>query len=98
MKDTHTPKKMSRKVFVPILLAIILVPFMYSSCEQVFTYSPLEWAQRDPSNLPEDQRIAYAEFALGSGDTEKLRDAYDAIKDIDDPDVQYLASQEAESA
>lgn len=83
-------------VFTVFLLFFLFVALV--SCEQFFTSSPLEWAQRDPSNLPKDQRISYAELALGSGDTEKLRDAYEAIKDIDEPEVQYLASQVAMGA
>jgi len=68
---------------------------LLTACEQFFTTSPLEWAQRNPSSLPKEQRIAYAQQALGSGDTKELKKAYDAIKNINDPDTQYLASQVA---
>lgn len=75
--------------------AALALPLLFAGCEEFFTTSPLSWAQRDPSNLSTEQQIAYAEFALGSGDTQKLKDAYNAIKDSDDPEVQYLASQVA---
>ncbi|MFO7848703.1 MAG: hypothetical protein R6V67_01975 [Spirochaetia bacterium] len=77
------------------IAAAVALPLLFAGCEDFFTTSPLSWAQRDPSKLSADQQISYAEFALGSGDTEKLKDAYNAIKDSDDPEVQYLASQVA---
>ena len=75
------------------LLYLVLLTALLSSCEQVFTYSPLSWAQRDPSDLSDAQKIAYAESVLGSGDADAMADAYEAIQDSSDPDVQYLASQ-----
>jgi len=70
------------------LLILLLV-----SCEQMFTYSPLSWAERDPSDLSDAQKIAYAEGALNSGDIDVMADAYDAIKDDANPDAQLLASK-----
>ena len=83
---------------IKIALLFILLPMLSVSCEQFFTYSLMSWAQRDPSNLPEAQQIAYAESVLGSGDKDAMADAYDAIKDNDDPDVQLLASKLAVGA
>jgi len=57
-----------------------------------------EWAQRDPSNLSDDQQISYAKSVLGSGDKEAMADAYEAIKDNTDPEVQLLASKLAVGA
>ncbi len=68
------------------------------SCQQIFTYSPLTWAQRDPANMPPEQKIAYAEEALASGDPAAVEAAYDALKDSADPDTQALVSQLAVSA
>ena len=79
-------------------LFVVLLILLLGSCEQMFTFSPLSWAQRDPSNLSDAQKIAYAEGVLGSGDTDAMADAYNAIKDSSDPDVQYLASQLAVGA
>jgi hypothetical protein len=45
-----------------------------------------------------DQRISYAESALESGDKDAQKDAYNAIKDNDDPEVQLLASKVAVGA
>lgn len=77
---------------------IILFFGVLFSCQQIFTYSPLSWAQRDPANLPDAQKIAYAEEALASGDPAAVEAAYDALKDSTDPDTQALVSQLAVSA
>jgi len=83
---------------IKVALLLVLLPMLSISCEQFFTYSLMSWAQRDPSNLPEAQQIAYAESVLGSGDKNAMADAYDAIKDNTDPDVQLLASKLAVGA
>ena len=79
-------------------LLIVLLPILLISCEQMFTYSMFEWAQRDPSNLSEAQQISYAKSVLGSGDQQSMGDAYEAIKDNTDPEVQLLASKLAVGA
>ena len=79
-------------------LLIVILPILLISCEQMFTYSMFEWAQRDPSNLSYDQQISYAKSVLGSGDKEAMADAYEAIKDNTDPEVQLLASKLAVGA
>src|SRR6056297_3393892 len=79
-------------------LLIVILPILLISCEQMFTYSMFEWAQRDPSNLSDDQQISYAKSVLGSGDKEAMADAYEAIKDNTDPEVQLLASKLAVGA
>ncbi|MFW6208138.1 MAG: hypothetical protein ACOC7X_05480 [Spirochaetota bacterium] len=83
---------------IKVALLLVLLPMLSISCEQFFTYSIFEWAQRDPSNLSEAQQISYAKSVLGSGDKEAMADAYDAIKDNTDPDVQLLASKLAVGA
>lgn len=87
-KTKNSTGRLLKGVLYTVLLAVLL-----GSCEQIFTYSPLSWAQRDPADLPDAQKIAYAENILGSGDPDAMADAYEAIKDSSDPDVQYLASQ-----
>ena len=79
-----------------IVLAVITI-LIYTSCQQIFTYSVLEWAQRDPASLPEAQQIAYAESILSSGDTEAMAEAYAVIDDLvtanpDDVDLRLLAA------
>lgn len=81
-----------------IALLFVLLPMLSISCEQFFTYSLFEWAQRDPSNLSTAQQISYAKGVLGSGDKDAMADAYEAIKDNDDPEVQLLASKLAVGA
>ncbi len=79
-------------------VGVVFSFLLLASCQQVFTYSPLSWAQRDPSTLPEAQKIAYAEEALASGDITAVKAAYEALKTSPDPDTQALASQLAVSA
>jgi len=81
-----------------IVLAVIAV-LIYTSCQQVFTYSPLSWAQRDPSTLPEAQKIAYAKSLLSSPNatTSDIETAYDMINKLvtanpKDADLQLLAA------
>lgn len=73
-----------KKITVIILVAATI--FIYSSCQQIFTYSALEWAQRDPADLPPEQQISYAESILSSGDTDAMADAYAVINDLLDDD------------
>ena len=74
-----------KKILVIVLVVASI--FTYTSCQQIFTYSALEWAQRDPADLPPEQQISYAESILSSGDTEAMADAYAVIDDLlaDDP-------------
>jgi len=84
-----------KKILVIVL--VVATIFIYTSCQQIFTYSALEWAQRDPADLPPEQQISYAESILSSGDTEAMADAYEVIDDLldDDPnnvDLHLLAA------
>ncbi|MDA3941072.1 MAG: hypothetical protein PF693_17480 [Spirochaetia bacterium] len=76
-----------------VIAFTVVIYLILSSCQQIFTYSVLEWAQRDPSNLPPAQQIAYAESALASGDEQAIIDAYNAIKDLDTAEADLLASE-----
>lgn len=69
---------------------VLLLVLVLAGCQAIFTYSPLSFLQRDPANLPLEQKIAWAENALASGDPEVMATAYDAIKDVSD--VDYLAA------
>ncbi|MQY76202.1 MAG: hypothetical protein GH155_01055 [Spirochaeta sp.] len=69
---------------------VLLLLLLLAGCQAIFTYSPLSFLQRDPANLPLDQKIAWAENALASGDLEAMATAYDAIKD--ESGVDYLAA------
>lgn len=68
------------------------------SCEGVFTTSIVEWAQRDPSQLNQAQKINFAQEALASGDKDSMKKAYDALKDTSDPSLQPLAAELAVGA
>ncbi len=74
---------------------MLIAAVTLAGCEQFFTTSPFSFLQRDPSNLSPEQQISYARLSLESGDTETQRNAYEAIKDRDDPEVQLLASKVA---
>ncbi len=82
---------------ISAIVLVVVTIFIYTSCQQFFTYSALEWAQRDPSDLPTEQQISYAESILSSGDTDAMADAYAVINDLvtEDPDnveLQLLAA------
>ncbi len=64
-----------------IVLSVIAV-IVFASCQQIFTYSPLTWAQRDPASLPAAQQVTYAESILTSGDTAAIADAYAVIDNL----------------
>ncbi len=68
-------------MLLPVLLAAaVFLP----GCEAVFTSAPLAFMQRDPSKLSPDQKMAFAENALASGDAESISVAYAAIADYID--------------
>ncbi|MBN2050228.1 MAG: hypothetical protein JW760_07260 [Spirochaetales bacterium] len=90
---------MKKYVLIGSLLAVLA---LLGGCQQVFTYSVFEelgW-QRDVSTLPPEQKIAYGESALASGDTTAMEEAYNALGDLlaattaaDDPELYTLAAE-----
>ena len=77
------------RILINVILVLLLL-LLLAGCQAIFTYSPLSFLQRDPANLPLDQKITWAENALASGDPEAMATAYDAIKD--ESGVDYLAA------
>ncbi len=82
-------------VWVPGVLAVLLA---LAGCQVLFTTSPLSFLQRDPSKLPPEQKISYAQDALAGGDTGAMARAFDAIQAEAaapgaDPELTYLAAQ-----
>ena len=75
-----------------LLLLAGAVTLLFASCENVFTSSLFSFLQRDPSNLSPEQQVAYGEDALASGDPDKMAEAYEVLKDSDDPQTQLLAA------
>ncbi len=92
--------KRRTKVTRSILMILVLAALTLTSCEQIFTTSYPEWAQRDPANLSDAGKISYAYAILGSSNATDAdyKEAYDALKNVDDDEAQYLASQLAVSA
>ena len=90
-------KKLSALLMVILSLAAIAG---ISSCQELFTYSLMESLQRDPSSLPPEQQISYAESALASGDTAAMADIYDEIVALaaSDPELYLLAADLAMGA
>ncbi|GEM_PF-954272 len=87
-----------RYSFLLMIAGVSMLLLMLSSCQAVFTYSPLSFLQRDPSTLSEAERVAYAEDALSSGDTTAMQKAYDSLKALladnpDDPTLNELAAK-----
>jgi hypothetical protein len=71
-----------------LFMLCTLVLISLSSCQDVFTYSPLQFLQRDPENLPDKQKVKYAEDMLANGSQKDMKDAYKLVEDMlkDDPD------------
>ncbi len=91
MKDISRNRKQIRIAAVLLIMAAF---FLLSACQELFTTSLMEGLQRDPSNLPPTQQVAYAEDALEAGDTAAMADIYDEIVDLaaDDPEQYLLAA------
>jgi hypothetical protein len=83
-----------------ILPGLLLLSLLLAGCQEVFTYSLFEGLQRDPSDLPPEQQISYAQSALAAGDVEAMADIYDEIVALaaDDPDLYLLAADLAMGA
>lgn len=83
-----------------ILPGLLLLSFLLAGCQEVFTYSLLEGLQRDPSDLPQEQQISYAESALAAGDVGAMADIYDEIVALaaHDPGLYLLAADLAMGA
>lgn len=75
-----------------LLLLAGAATLLLASCENVFTSSLFSFLQRDPSNLSPEQQVAYGEDALASGDPDRMAEAYEVLKDSDDPQTQLLAA------
>ncbi|MAG14033.1 MAG: hypothetical protein CMN78_05500 [Spirochaetales bacterium] len=79
------------------LLGLPATLILLGSCQAVFTYSPLEFLQRDVTSLPPEQQVGRAEDALSSGDTVEMKEAYDAVSSLleaspEDTELQLLAA------
>ena len=93
---------MKKYRYIHILMSILIVVGLFG-CQDVFTYSPFEAFQRDPSALPPEQKKQYAESALASGSVDEMNEAYTAIKDMadqnpNDGELQLLAADLAMGA
>ncbi len=83
---------------IKFIVLVVVTILIFSSCQQIFTYSALEWAQRDPADLPLAVQLERAEDALASGDQDELEAMYAVLSSSSDPDIQVLVSQLAVSA
>ncbi len=83
-----------------VILLFLTALLFLSGCQELFTTSLMEGLQRDPSNLPPEQQVSYAESALASGDTAAMADIYDEIVDLaaSDPELYLLAADLAMGA
>ncbi|MFW5744904.1 MAG: hypothetical protein ACOC2D_16635, partial [Spirochaetota bacterium] len=83
------PRRRPGRRLLPLLGAFTL---LLASCENVFTTSLFSFLQRDPSRLSPEQQVAYGRDAIASGDPEAMAEAYEHLKDSDDPETQLLAA------
>jgi hypothetical protein len=81
-----------RRRIVTALVSLIVL-FLVSGCQGIFTYSPLTFLQRPPSSLTPAARLTYAQDALASGDKDAMKSAYDAIKDDPGADASCTTAQ-----
>ena len=71
---------------------------LLSSCEQVFTFSPVSSLQRDPSTLSDEAKVTFAEAAISSGDKAAMEKAYNALKDTENNELKVVAAEVAVGA
>ena len=88
----RTDERQRRTRGTRLLLLVGALTLLVASCENVFTTSLFSFLQRDPSQLSPEQQIAFGEDALASGDPAKMAEAYEVLKDSDDPQTQLLAA------
>jgi hypothetical protein len=76
----------------------LLLLFILSGCQDIFTFSPLDILQRDPSTLSKEQQLLYARQALSSGNRSAMEDALDVVTndlipdDLLNPELYILAA------
>ena len=75
------------------LASLLCLVAILSSCENVFTTSPVAFLQRDPAGLSPEQQVEFGKDALASGDAEQMAAAYELLKESDDPRTQLLAAE-----
>jgi hypothetical protein len=81
-----------------ISAGLLLLVFFISGCQDIFTYGPLDFLQRDPSTLSKDQQLLYARQALSSGKRSAMEDALDVVvndllpDDPTNPELYILAA------
>jgi hypothetical protein len=73
------------KAYFFIIISFILV--LCFGCQDVFTYSPLDFLERDPKTLSKEQQLLYAKQALSSGNEDAMEKALSVVEDqlADDP-------------
>ncbi len=76
-----------------VCAAAIAAVLVLGGCQAIFTYSPVQALQRDPSTLTAAERLTYAENALASGNKDTMKIAYNAIKNDPGTAAQYTAAQ-----
>jgi hypothetical protein len=81
------------KAFLVGPVAFFFILLALSSCEALFSTSALSWAQRDPSSLPQEQKVTYAQDALASGDEASMKKAYDSLKTSSDNSLKPLVAE-----
>ncbi|MFP4377739.1 MAG: hypothetical protein ACLFP4_11905 [Spirochaetales bacterium] len=77
-----------RKLLPIAVLSVLLV----TSCENFFTNSPFSAFRRDPASMSEAQKQAFARDVLASGDRAAMEEAYNDLKESEDPETQLLAA------
>ncbi len=79
-----------RTIFALLLCAC---PALLGGCYGLFTSSPVSSFQREPTALPLETRLTYAQDALATGNPELMRKAYDSLEGEPAAEAQYLSFQ-----
>ena len=72
-------KRQAVSIHVPFAAVVCVAALALSGCEQLFTSNLLSSLRRDPSTMTSEQKTAYAEQALSSGDPAVMKQAFDAL-------------------
>jgi hypothetical protein len=84
-----------RRSRVGFLSAVLLLGSLglLAGCQAMFTYCPVEALQTSPGAMSPEQKLAYAQDALASGDPASMRAALDALAGVSTAEGQYLCAE-----
>jgi hypothetical protein len=76
-----------------IAIVLVCAITLLEGCQQVFTTSLLMSFRRNPQDMSLEEKMTYAQEALSSGDASAMKAAFDALKDAQSGEAQYLCAE-----